>query len=228
VAIRLVLADDHAVVREGVCALLASDPDFEVVGQAGDGAEVCDLVERLQPDVVVLDLMMPGVGGLEVTGQLARRPDPPAVLILSMHESEAYVVEAMRRGAAGYALKQAPAGELARGIRTVARGARDLSPPLSDRALDAYVRRPDQPQDPEDMLTVREHEVLRLAAEGRSNAEVAALLFISRRTVETHRARAMKKLGLRNHVELARCAIERGIVPPNPRSPSTPPSDAAP
>ena len=218
--IRLVLADDHAVVREGVRALLSSDPEFEVVGQAGDGAEVFDLVERLRPDVVVLDLMMPGAGGLEVTGQLARRTDAPAVLILSMHDSEAYVVEAMRRGAAGYALKQAPAGELARGIRTVAAGARYLSPSLSDRAVDAYVRGPEQPGR-EDMLTVRETEVLRLAAEGRSNAEVAALLFISRRTVETHRARAMKKLGRRNHVELARYAIERGIVPPNPPTPTT-------
>lgn len=226
--IRLVIADDHAVVREGVRALLAPDPEFEVVGQAGDGAEVLDLVERLQPDVVVLDLMMPGPGGLEVAGQLARGPDPPAVLILSMHESEAYVVEAMRRGAAGYALKQAPAGELARGIRTVARGARYLSPPLSDRALDAYLGGPDQEQEPEDTLTVREREVLRLAAGGQSNAEVAALLFISRRTVETHRARAMKKLGLRNHVELARYAIERGIVPPIPRSPSTPHRGAGP
>jgi DNA-binding NarL/FixJ family response regulator len=225
--IRLVLADDHAVVREGVCALLASDPEFEVVGQAGDGAEVVDLVERLRPDVVVLDLMMPGAGGLEVTGQLARRSDPPAVLILSMHESEAYVVEAMRRGAAGFALKQAPAGELARGIRTVAAGARYLSPPLSDRAVDAYLRGPDQ-QEPEDMLTVREREVLRLAAEGRNNAEVAALLFISRRTVETHRARAMKKLGLRNHVELARYAIERGVLPRNPLSPSTAERDDGP
>jgi DNA-binding NarL/FixJ family response regulator len=221
--IRLVVADDHAVVREGVCALLSSDPDFDVVGQAGDGAAVFDLVERLQPDVVVLDLMMPGAGGLEVTGQLARRREHPAVLILSMHESEAYVVEAMRRGAAGYALKQAPAGELARGIRAVAAGARYLSPPLSDRALDAYVRGPDaQSQEPEDMLTVREREVLRLAAEGRSNAEIGALLFISRRTVETHRARAMKKLGLRSQLELARYAIDRGIVPPSPRSASMP------
>lgn len=189
------------------------------MGQAGDGAEVLDLVERLHPAVVVLDLMMPGASGLEVMGQLVRRRSPPAVLILSMHESEAYVVEAMRRGAAGYALKQAPAGELARGIRTVATGARYLSPPLSDRAVDAYLRVPDQ-QEPEETLTVREREVLRLAAEGRSNAEVAALLFISRRTVETHRARAMKKLGLRNQVDLARYAIEQEIVPSSPRLPT--------
>lgn len=227
-AIRLILADDHPVVREGVRALLESDPEFEVAGQAGEGAEVVDLVERLQPDVVVLDLMMPGMGGLEVTRHLARRPCGPAVLILSMHESEAYVIEAMRSGAAGYALKQAPAGELARGVRTVAGGARYLSPPLSDRALDAYLKRADPEQEPEDALTVREREVLRLAAEGRRNADVAKVLFISRRTVETHRARAMKKLGLRNNVDLVRYAIQRGLVPHDPWSPAPPRTGARP
>ncbi len=227
-AIRLVLADDHAVVREGVRALLESDPDFEVAGQAGEGAEVLDLVERLQPDVVVLDLMMPGMGGLEVTRHLARRPRGPAVLILSMHESEAYVIEAMRSGAAGYALKQAPAGELARGVRTVAGGGRYLSPPLSERALNAYLKRADPEQEPEDTLTAREREVLRFAAEGRSNAQVAKVLFISRRTVETHRAHAMKKLGLRNHVDLVRYAIQRGLVPHDPGSPPPPLRGAGP
>ena len=221
-AIRLVLADDHAVVREGLSALLESDPDFEVAGQAGDGGEVLDLVERLRPDVVVLDLKMPGMGGLEVTRHLARRPSGPAVLILSMHDSEAYVIEAMHSGAAGYALKQAPAGELARGVRTVAAGGRYLSPPLSDRALDAYLRRANPEQEPEDSLTGREREVLQLAAEGRSNADVAQVLFISRRTVETHRARAMKKLGLRNQVDLVRYAMQRGLVPPDLGSPSAP------
>lgn len=225
-AIRLILADDHPVVREGVRALLESDPEFEVAGQAAEGAELLDLVERLQPDVVILDLMMPGMGGLEVTRHLARRPCGPAVLILSMHESEAYVIEAMRSGAAGYALKQAPAGELARGVRTVAGGARYLSPPLSDRVLDAYLKRADPEQEPEDALTVREREVLRLAAEGRSNADVAKVLLISRRTVETHRARAMKKLGLRNHVDLVRYAIQRGLVPDHPGSPSSPQTGA--
>jgi two-component system response regulator NreC len=222
-AIRLVLADDHALVREGLRALLESDPEFEVAGQAGDGAEVLDLVERLQPDVVVLDLMMPGMGGLELTRHLARRPCGPAVLILSMHDSEAYVIEAMRSGAAGYALKQAPAGELARGVHAVAAGTRYLSPALSDRALDAYVRQANVEREPEDSLTVREREVLRLAAEGRSNADVAKVLYISRRTVETHRARAMKKLGLRNQVDLVRYAIHQGLVPHDPGSPPPPP-----
>jgi two-component system response regulator NreC len=212
VTIRLVLADDHPVVREGIRALLESDSDFEVVGQAGDGAEVAGLVERLHPDVVVLDLMMPGRSGLEVTRQLARQPAAAPVLILSMHDSEGYVIEAMRSGAAGYALKQAAAGELARGIRTVAAGDRYLSPPLSERALETYIRRSHGQSDPYDALTPREREVLRLAAEGHGNAEIASRLFISRRTVETHRAHAMKKLGLRNQVELALYAVRQGIV----------------
>lgn len=211
--IRLVLADDHPVVREGVRALLESDPDFQVVGQADDGVEVARLVDQLHPDVVVLDLMMPGRSGLEVTRELAQQPEAPPVLILTMHESEAYVLEALRSGAAGYALKQAQAGELARGIRAVASGERYLSPPLSERALDAYVRRAEALIDPQGTLTKREREVLGLAAQGHSNAEIATRLFISRRTVETHRAHAMRKLGIRGHVALVLYAFRQGIVP---------------
>jgi two-component system response regulator NreC len=213
VTLRLILADDHPVVREGVRALLEADSEFEVVGLADDGAEVADLVERLHPDVVVLDLMMPGRSGLDVTRQLAQQPYAPPVLILTMHDSEAYVFEALRSGAAGYALKQAPAGELARGIRAVAAGDRYLSPPLSQRAVESYVRRAQVQADRHDSLTARERQVLRLAAEGHSNAEIAAQLFISRRTVETHRAHAMKKLGLRSQVDLALYAVRQGIVP---------------
>lgn len=209
--VRIILADDHPVVREGVCALLDSEAEFEVVGQADDGKEVPGMVERLHPDVVVLDLMMPGMSGLEVTRQLARRPAAPPVLILSVHESAGYVVEAMRSGAAGYALKQAPASELVLGIRAVAAGARYLSPALTERAFDAYVGREAQ-SDPHDTLTAREREVLQLAAEGHHNSEIAARLFISRRTVESHRAHVMKKLGLRTHVELVLYAVRRGII----------------
>ena len=210
--LRLILADGHPVVCEGLRALLEADPDFEVVGQANDGTQVADLVERLHPDIVVLDLIMPGRSGLDITRQLAQDPSAPPVLILTMHDSEAYVVEAMSSGAAGYALKQAPAGELARGIRAVAAGDRYLSPALSQRAVDAYVRRARVQADPQDRLTARERQVLRLAAEGHSNVEIATRLFISRRTVETHRAHAMKKLGLRGQVELALYAVRRGIV----------------
>ena len=210
--IRVVLADDHPLVREGLRSLLEADPEFSVVGQAGDGAEVPALVDEHRPDVVVLDLMMPGRSGLDVTRDLAQHPDRPPVLILSMHESEAYVFEALRSGAAGYVLKQAPAAELALGIRAVASGVRYLSPPLTERALEAYVRRAGGEPDPYDTLTAREREVLALAAEGHSNAEIATRLFISRRTVETHRARAMHKLGLRSHVELVLFGVRRGIV----------------
>ena len=211
--LRLVLADDHPVVLDGLCALLESGSEFEVVGQADDGREVVPLVDRVDPDVVVLDLMMPGRSGLDVVRELAERPSPPPVLILTMHQSEAYVIEALRSGAAGYALKQAPASELALGIRSVAAGRRYLSPPLSERALEAYARLADAAADPYETLTAREREVLQLAAEGHTNTEIAAQLYISRRTVETHRAHAMKKLGLRSHVELGLYAMRRGIVP---------------
>ncbi len=221
--IRLVLADDHPLVLEGLRALLESDADFSVVGQTDDGMEVRSMVESVRPDVVVLDLMMPGRSGLEVTRELAQRPKAPPMLILSMHESEAYVFEALRSGAAGYVLKQAPAAELSLAIRAVASGARYLSPPLTERALEAYVRRFGERPDPYDTLTPRERQVLALAAEGHSNADIATRLFISRRTVESHRARAMRKLGLRTHVELALFAVRRGMVahenaPPTPQA----------
>jgi two-component system response regulator NreC len=210
--IRVVLADDHPLVREGLRALLESDDEFSVVGQADDGVEVPVLVEELQPDVVVVDLMMPGRNGLEVTRELARRPGAPPVLILSMHESAAYVVEALHSGAAVYVLKQAPAPDLAFGIRAVAAGLRYLSPPLTEKALDIYARQIGGRADPYDTLTAREREVLALAAEGLTNADIAARLFISRRTVETHRSRAMHKLGLRSHVDLVLYAVRRGVI----------------
>lgn len=211
--LRLVLADDHPVVREGLRALLDSEPDFEVVGQAQNGDEVVALVAHLQPDLVVLDLMMAGRSSLDVTQELTEGSPETRVLILSMHASEAYVLEALRRGASGYALKQAEPSELSRGIREVAAGRRYLSPPLTERALEAYTRRAGGPADPYDSLTEREREVLKLVAEGETNAAIAEQLCISTRTVETHRAHAMKKLGLRTHVELAVYAVRRGIVP---------------
>ena len=211
--LRLVLVDDHPVVREGLRALLESEPGFEVVGQAHNGDEVVALVADLQPDLVVLDLMMAGRSGLDVTQELTEGSPATRVLILSMHAGEAYVVEALRRGASGYALKQAEPSELARAIREVAAGRRYLSPPLSERALEAYTRRAGGSADPYDSLTKREREVLKLVAEGETNAAIAEKLCISTRTVETHRAHAIKKLGLRTHVELAVYAVRRGIIP---------------
>lgn len=210
--LKLLLADDHPVVREGLRALLESESDFEVVGQAESGNDVGPLVERLHPDVVVLDLMMPGRSGLDVIGDLAERSPPSRVLVLSMVQSEAYVVEALRLGALGYALKQADASEIPRAIRDVAASRRYLSPALSERAVKAYAG--SSPCDPYDTLTPREREILVLVAEGHTNAAIAQRLFISTRTVETHRARLMRKLGLRTHVELVRYALHQGILPP--------------
>ena len=214
--LRVVLADDHPVVRQGVAALLASEPDLEVVGQAERGEEVPALVEALQPDVVVLDLLMPGRGGLDVTRELARRWPMTRVLVLSMHDNEAYVLEALRSGASGYALKQAQPVELVRAVREVGAGRRFLSPPLSERAIEAYARQEGHSGDPYDALTPREREVLRLVAEGRTNAAIGEQLFISPRTVETHRAHVMKKLSLRRHAELVRYAVQRGLIAPEP------------
>lgn len=213
--LRVVLADDHPVVRQGVAALLASEPDMEVVGQAERGEEVPALVEALQPDVVVLDLMMPGRGGLDVARELARRWPKSHVLVLSMHDNEAYVLEALRSGASGYALKQAQPVELVRAVREVGAGHRFLSPPLSERAIEAYARREGQSADPYDDLTPREREVLRLVAEGHTNAAIGEQLFISPRTVETHRANLMKKLALRSQAELVRYAVRRGLIAPD-------------
>jgi DNA-binding NarL/FixJ family response regulator len=218
--IRLVLADDHPVVLEGLRALLDSEPDFIVVGQADSGQEAADLVAQLHPDVVVLDLMLGARSGLDVTAELVARAPTTRVVILSMHDNEAYVLEALRRGASAYTLKQADASELARAIREAAAGRRYLSPPLSERALDSYLRRAQGPDDSYETLTLREREVLQLVAEGNTNADIAVRLFISPRTVETHRAHAMKKLGLRTAIELAVYAIERGLVhQPQPGSP---------
>lgn len=202
-------------VREALRVLLESEPDLEVVGQTHDGNQVVPLVESVRPDVVVLDLMLPGLGGLEVIRQLARSSSTARVVVLSMHDSEAYVIEALRSGALGYALKQAEAAELVRAIREVAVGRRYLSPPLSDRALEAYARSADRPSDPYDTLTAREREVLGLVAQGHTSAAIGGELFISPRTVETHRANLMNKLGLRGQADVVRFAMREGILSPD-------------
>ena len=212
--VTLLLADDHHVVRQGLRALLEAEPDFRVVGEASDGLEVPDLVERLQPRVLIVDLMMPGLNGLEVTRQVSKRSPQTRVLILSMHSNEAYVLEALRNGAAAYVLKDSSATDLVHAVREVAAGRRYLSPPLSERALDTYRQRAKEATlDIYETLTTREREVLHLAAEGHSGPEIASRLSISHRTVETHRANLMRKLGLQTQTDLVRYALRRGIIP---------------
>ncbi|MBE0481455.1 MAG: response regulator transcription factor [Dehalococcoidia bacterium] len=212
----VVLADDHHIVRQGLKALLEAEPGFHVIGEAADGLEAVRIVERLQPDVLVLDLMMAGMNGLEVTRQVSKRSPKTGVVILSMYANEAYVIEALQVGAKSYVLKESTANELVRAVIEVAAGRRYLGPPLSEQAIDAYMQKAKGSTfDPYETLTTREREVLHLAAQGLTNAEIASRLFISRRTVEIHRANMMRKLGLRTqHIQLVHYAIERGILPP--------------
>jgi two-component system response regulator NreC len=211
---RIVLAEDHGVVRQGVRALLEKEPGFSVVGEASDGLQVADLVERTKPEVLVLDLVMPGLGGLDVAREVVRRSPRTRIVILSMHASEAFVVQAFRSGAAAYVLKDSSAAELVRAIREVVAGRRYLSPPLSDKAIEVYVARAKEGEvDVYERLTTRERQVLHLAAEGLSNPAMGERLGISPRTAQTHRAHVMEKLGLRTRRDLIVYAVNRGLLP---------------
>ena len=212
--VTIVLADDHPVVRQGLRTLLESESGFRVIGEAGDGLEAVRMVERLSPRVLIVDLTMPGLSGLEVTRQVSRRFPQTHVLVLSIHADEAYVLQALRNGAAGYLLKESSTADLVRAVFEVASDRRYLSPPLSQQAIEAYVQNGREKMlDTYEMLTTREREVLQLAAEGYSNSEIGTRLFISPRTVETHRGALMKKLGLKNQTDVIRYALRRGILP---------------
>lgn len=210
----VVLADDHAIVRQGLRAVLEAASEFNVVGEVADGLQVLDVVEQMRPNVLVLDLMMPGLNGLEITRQVRLRCPQTRVVILSMHADESYVMEALRNGAAGYVLKEASTTEVAQAVREVAAGRRYLSQPLSERAIEVYAEKAQSaPLDLYDTLTTREREVLQLCVEGCSSTEMATRLGISPRTADTHRANLMRKLGLQNQTALVRYAFRRGILP---------------
>jgi two-component system, NarL family, response regulator NreC len=213
--INIFLADDHQIVRKGIKAILSIEPDFQIVGEAGDGIETVKLVEELRPDILILDLMMGGINGLEVTRQLTKKTPKTGIVVLSMHSNEAYVLEALRSGAMAYILKDNTTEDLVHAIREVAAGRRYLSSPLSDRAIMAYTQKTDtgNTQDPYEQLTTREREVLQMSTQGLSNIDIAGRLFISPRTIETHRANLMHKLGIRTQAELLQYAILRGIIP---------------
>lgn len=210
---RVALADDHRLVRDGLRALLEAEGRYEVVAEADDGLQVVPLVEKERPDVLLLDLMMPGLHGLDVIDQLARRAPATRVIVLSMHSDEAYVVRALRSGATGYVLKDAPGSELLHAIEEVRQGRRYLSSHVSQRAIDVYLSANEMADDdPYLTLTPREKEVLHLAAEGSTNTQIAHRLSISPRTVEVHRGNLMRKLGLRNVEQLVTFARSRGLI----------------
>lgn len=214
--IRIILADDHHLVRAGLRVLLSTQSDFEVVGETGDGLETMKLTEQIQPDILVLDVMIPGLNGLAAAKQIHRRWPRTRIVMLSMHADVAYVAEAFRNGATGYVLKDCTAADLVQAVREVAAGGRFLSPPLSESALEDYEHRFNGGQkDSYATLTGREREVFQLVAEGLTNARIGRRLSISPRTVEVHRARVMDKLGLRTSAEVVRFAIRRGILSAN-------------
>ncbi|MGH7392930.1 MAG: response regulator [Candidatus Rokuibacteriota bacterium] len=212
---RIVLADEQTAMRQGIRCLLEMESDLQVVGEAADGLDVVPLVERLKPDVLVLDVQMPGLNGLDATLQVRHRVPRCAVVLFSRLADEWYVAQALRNGAAGYVLKQAHARELLKGIRTVTRGRRYVSTEFSEELVQSWNSRAPRPvEDRYDRLTNREREVLQLAAEGHSSRNIAGRLSISARTAETHRANVMQKLRLRNQTALVRYALARGVLPP--------------
>ena len=210
----IVLADDHHVVRQSFRLLLDAEPDFQVLGEAANGLETIEMVERLHPDVLVVDLMMPELNGIEVARRIKKQLPRTVIVVLSMHENEAYVVEALRAGVSAFVLKKSTAQELVYAIRQGIAGHLFLSPPLSEHAIEAYLLKAQGTDlNPYEMLTAREREVLHLAAEGLNNAAIGARLSISPRTVEMHQGNLMRKLHLRSQTELVRFVLQRGILP---------------
>ena len=215
--INILLADDHPIVRRGLRSLFEGEANFSVVGETGDGLEAVRLSERLGADVLVVDIMMPGLNGLEVTRQVRQRCPRTRVAVLSVSGDEPYVVEALRNGASAYVLKGSNGADLIHAVREAAAGRRFLGPPLSQRMIDMFGNKPgnDTAIDPYEKLTTREREVLHLAAEGHTSPDIADRLKMSKRTAETHRAHIMKKLGLHTQTDLILFALRRGIISKN-------------
>ena len=211
--IRVLLAEDHTIVRKGLRALLADEPEIEVVGEAEDGREAVQMAQQLLPDVVLMDLSMPGLNGLEATRQIKRWVPEVKVLVLTRHANEEYVFQILRAGASGYVLKKAAPAELISAIRAVYRGESFLSPAISKTVIEEYIRRAEaMVKDSYEQLTGREREVLQLIAEGHSSAEIAERLCISGKTVRTHRANLMDKLDLHSIAELTRYAVRKNLI----------------
>jgi two-component system response regulator NreC len=211
--IKIVLADDHHIVRKGLKALLSNETDLEVVGEAANGLEAVGLVERLSPDILVLDLMMPKINGLEVTGIVVKKCPATGIVILSMHNNEGYIFEAFRSGAKAYVLKDNTAEELITAIRQVKDGKCYLGPSLIYKPSEVYNQKlVSECPNPFEQLTQSEHNIMLLAVKGSSNADIAEKLGISHRTVETHCTNLMHKLGVSNRNQLIKLSVQHGII----------------
>ena len=221
-SIRIVLVDDEQLVRAGLRLILDAEPDLEVVGEAGDGKEGVEMTRRLDPDIVLMDVQMPGMNGLGATREIVAlgRDDSSRVIILTTFDLDEYVYEALRAGASGFLLKRTPAAELVAGIRVVAEGGALLAPSVTRRLIGEFARRPAQEREAPpalDDLTDREREVLGLVARGLSNAEIAARLFLSEGTVKTHVKRIFFKMNLRDRAQAVILAYDVGLVEPKGR-----------
>ena len=216
--IRIFLADDHKLLRQSLRVLLEKEPGLAIVGEAGDGLKTLDQVEALAPDVVLMDISMPHLDGLEATRRIKKRHPDVKVLILSMHGDDQYVGQALRAGASGYLLKDASKDELLLAIRAISQGGSYLSPRLSKMLIDDYLRLSDQTaEDPyHDLLTDREREVFQLMAENQSSPEIGRILGISPKTVRNHRANLMEKLGLHSQSDVVMFALRHGLIPLEP------------
>jgi len=211
--VSILLADDHEILRQGLQTILGNQPDFKVVGQAVNGLEAVALAEQIHPDVVVVDIMMPGLNGIDVARQVKQHLPGTHVIMLSMHDDESYVIDALQSGASAYVLKASSAVDLVQAVRAALAGQHFLSPRLAERAIQVYMN---QAQNPDilkyNTLTSREREVFHLSAEGLTEQQIAEQLCISIRTVETHRSNLMHKLDLHSPVELAAFAQKQGII----------------
>ncbi len=209
--IKILLVDDHAIMRDGIKALLSIYDDIEVVGEASEGREALEMARELNPDVVVMDISMPGMDGLEVTHRLTKRNPKMKVIILTQHDNKEYILSTIKVGAAGYIPKKALGSDLVSAIRAVCSGDSFLYPSAAKTLIDDYRKQAEQP-DIYETLTEREREILKLIAEGRTSREIAEALYISQKTVQGHRTKIMEKLDLHNRTELIKYAMRKGLV----------------
>ncbi|HBG27195.1 MAG: hypothetical protein A2Y10_07470 [Planctomycetes bacterium GWF2_41_51] len=215
-SIKIVLADDHTILRQSLAKSFKEEDDIEIVGQAKDGRSTLDLVRQLQPDLVVMDIEMPDLNGIEATHRIMKECPQVKVLGLSMHSNDKYIREMFRAGASGYLLKNCPFEELVKAVRTILRGKTFIGSSVGDLIIREYVSLPDKDQSAFSILSEREREVLQLLAEGQTTKQIARMLHISPKTVEGHRLRMMEKLGIDSIAKLTKYAIQEGMTAPEP------------